>query len=172
MSGFKVGVLALVAVAALGCAQEADYGDNDRDTDVYPRFEENYGTPDETPGKTGDADVEGLGIGWGVDTHGVVPENMRDDKFGTTDTIHLSMKVNGTTPAQKVRLVVFDEETDQQVMSTEKNVDASNPLVHFMIDKGKLASGDYRAEVLIGSDTVAEEGFSVTTETITRDPKS
>jgi hypothetical protein len=171
MSGFRVGLLALVAVVALGCAQEADYGDNDRDADVYPRVEENYAA-ENTAGLTGDADVDELGIGWGVDTHGVVPENMRDDEFGTTDTIHLSMKVNGTTPAQKVRLVVFDEETDQQVMTTEKNVDASNPLVHFTIDKGKLASGDYRAEVLIGSDTVAKEDFSVTTETITRDPNS
>jgi hypothetical protein len=172
MSGYKVGLLALVAIASFGCAQEADYGADERDAEVYPRFEENYGAPDDTAGKTGDADVEELGIGWGIDTRGVVPENMRDDRFGTTDTIHLSMKVNGTTPAQKVRLVVFDEETDQQVMSTEKNVDASNPMVHFTIDKGKLASGDYRAEVMIGADTVAEESFSVTTETITRDPNA
>jgi hypothetical protein len=167
-SGLKAILLLAVAVLAVGCAEEAEYGD--LENDVYPRYEEGYGAEPDTANEN--ADVQDVELGWGVDDHGMIPENMRDDNFGTTETIHLSMKVDDAAPGEKVRLVVFDEENDHQVMSTEQTVDAAAPYLHFTIDKGKLTSGDYRAEVMIGTDTVAEEEFTVTTEAITRDKTS
>jgi hypothetical protein len=171
-AGYKGTLLAIAVVLACGCAGDADRSEADRETDVYPRFEEDYGADRDGLNLGDDADVDNLEIGWGIDAQGMVSDDMKDDRFGASDTIHLSMKVDEAAPGSMVRLVVFDEATDQEVMSTEKNVVAEDAYLNFTIDKGKLASGDYRAEVMIGTDTVAEEEFEITNENVTRTPRS
>jgi len=106
--------------------------------------------------------IDNVRMGHGVDPAGKIPEDMNGDNFGTNDPVYISMEVTDAPAGSKVRVAIFDKATDREVWTAEQSVAPGKTYLTFNIDRGKLPTGEYRAEVIVGDETVANRTFAVT----------
>jgi hypothetical protein len=105
--------------------------------------------------------VDYVRMGYGVDPEGKVPDDMRGDNFADADTVYVSMEVTDAPAGSNVQLSIYDKATNERVWSETRTVMAGRSHLNFAIDAAKLAKGNYRADVIIGDETVANREFEV-----------
>lgn len=105
--------------------------------------------------------VDYVRMGYGVDADGKVPQEMRGDNFADDDTVHVSMEITDAPAGSNVQLSIYDKTTNQRVWTDTKTVMAGRSHLSFAIDAGKLAKGNYRTDVIMGDETVANREFEV-----------
>jgi hypothetical protein len=152
------------ALAVLGLATACAPGAPEAEPGATPTT-----APSELPGDNSPADLDAITaerwvdhvrLGRGLDPDGKVPDHMATDAFGADEEIWISMEVTDAPVGSRVRVNVRDPETRQTVWTEERPVEPGASHLGFSIDEG-LAPGDYRAEVIIGDERVADRTFQV-----------
>jgi hypothetical protein len=103
--------------------------------------------------------VDHVRVGRGLDPDGKVPDHMATDAFGSDEEVWISMEVTDAPVGSRIRINVQDPDTRQTVWTAEKAVEPGASHLGFSIDD--LAPGEYRAEVVIGDERVADRTFQV-----------
>jgi hypothetical protein len=105
--------------------------------------------------------VDRVHVGRTVNPSGKIEEADRADVFRPGESVYLSMEVTDAPAGSAVQVSVVDAETENQLWSDTKQVEAGRSHLVFQIDPAKLGSGEYRAEVYVGDERVARREFEI-----------
>ncbi len=154
--------LALVAALAFGCAEEpAPAVEEGAPTAAQDREIPGTHSPNDLDPITAQRFVDRVRIGRDLDADGQVPTEAEGEEFDAASTVHVSLEATDAPAGSVIRLNVLEDGTERPVWTEELEVPAGRSFVNFTIDGGELASGAYRAEIVIGDETVANRDFRI-----------
>jgi len=118
-------------------------------------------SPDDLDPLTAQRWIDNVHLGRALDTSGKVPVAEEADRFATGEDVLLSMEVTDAPAGSIIQVAVFNSETQQNTWSDEKAVPAGQSHLNFSLSGDDLSPGRYRAEIIIGDETVAKRRFEV-----------
>ncbi len=105
--------------------------------------------------------IDDVRVGRDLDVNNSVPEGALSNAFSADDPIHVSMEVTNAPAGTMVRMSVVDGRTRQRVWSQEAPVSPGRSHLSFSLSAEELGAGYFRAEVLVGDETVVARSFVV-----------
>jgi len=153
--------LLLVAGLSSACGTSDSYVEPGATTTTHEREIPGANSPTDLDPLTAQRYIDHVRIGHEVDPEGQVPSGREAGAFRASEPLYVSMEVTDAPAGSKVRLSIRDRETNALVWSNEGTVEAGKSYLTFEVGSGKLAHGDYRADVIIGDETVARREFQV-----------
>lgn len=155
-------LLALVALLAVGCAQEAE--------EPPPAAVTEEVTGVDTPIDTGPIQVmswlEDARFGSQANELGWVPDEFRRDEFLPGETVHFSARIGDDLPGDSAARVIWYNESgqDMQVGQEQATIPAGQQYFHTMTATDGWPVGDYRVEIWIGDEQAVDEDFDLRDE--------
>jgi hypothetical protein len=107
--------------------------------------------------------VDEVRLGRGLDPEGQVPRDLVSQTFASGSPIYLSMEVTDAPAGSLIQASLLDAATAEKVWSAQKSVPAGQSYLSFKVDDS-LPRGSYRAQLIIGDETVALREFEVIEE--------
>lgn len=105
--------------------------------------------------------VDELRLGDRLGADGEVAPHTGKDHFVPDTPIHITMRVKEARKDTPLLVNIVDRQTEVLVWSNEKKVPGGHAVMHFLVERGELASGKYRVRVKLGDDWVAEHEFLI-----------
>jgi hypothetical protein len=156
-ASMKLWATALVALPLVaGCAQRTDTATQTSEQEVAGA---------EQPGDVNPIQaqvmVDDVTLGNKAAADGTIAAEDQNDDFAPGDPIVLSMKVADAPPGTAVKVVWYGP-GELKVGEAEETVDAGETYLTFQAeDTGPWQKGDYRAEVWVGDERVAQQQLQI-----------
>jgi hypothetical protein len=158
--GSAIAVIVVGLIAAVGCKSEVEPGAT---TAVSHGEIPGQHSPSDLDPLTAQRFVDHVRVGSDVDPAGQVPQHLVANTFTSDVPIYVSLEVTDAPAGSLVEVALFDAASTEEVWSEQRTVDNDTPTMSFRI-KDRLPLGRYRAQVMIGDETVARREFIVVDE--------
>jgi hypothetical protein len=104
--------------------------------------------------------VDHVRLGSGLDREGQVPIELVTGTFASGCLIYMSMEVTDALAGSRVRVTLLDKDTTEPMWSEEQSIPSGRSYVAFNLGD-RLPRGSYRAQLIIGDETVARREFEI-----------
>jgi hypothetical protein len=156
------------ALLVSACALCAGCGQDNLDSYVEPGATtaasaieiSGHNSPNDLDPLTAARYIDHVRLGRGLDAEGQVPRDFVASGFHPGEAIQLSMEVTDAPAGSIVRVSVREVDTNRETWVQEKKVAPGKSYLSFAISTELLPS-DYRADVIIGDEVVADKKFQV-----------